>query len=101
MKYRISEVAGMTGVAVHRIEYAVRRQQIEIDRPIKSLGLFEVRVALHPEVRVAVVVNVARSADEAELQRQRGGMITADMLEQAERETAETEAAGQPPEAAA
>jgi large subunit ribosomal protein L9 len=63
--------------------YTVRRQQVEIDRPIKSLGLFEVRVVLHPEVRVAVSVNVARSADEAELQRQRGGMITADMLEQA------------------
>lgn len=35
MKYRISEVAEMTGVAVHRIEYAVRRQQIEIARPTR------------------------------------------------------------------
>ncbi len=35
MKLRISEVAEMTGVAVHRIEYAVRRQQVKIDRPAR------------------------------------------------------------------
>ena len=44
--------------------YTVERQQVQIDRPIKSLGLFEVKIALHPEVAVTVTVNVARSADE-------------------------------------
>jgi large subunit ribosomal protein L9 len=38
--------------------------------PIKTIGVHEVTVALHPEVRVTVKANVARSDDEAELQRQ-------------------------------
>jgi large subunit ribosomal protein L9 len=38
--------------------------------PIKALGVHEVTIALHPEVRVTVKANVARSDDEAELQRQ-------------------------------
>ena len=38
--------------------------------PIKTLGVFDVTVALHPEVQVTVKANVARSDDEAELQRQ-------------------------------
>jgi large subunit ribosomal protein L9 len=41
---------------------------IVLERPIKTIGLFEVRVSLHPEVSVNVKVNVARSPDEAELQ---------------------------------
>lgn len=73
--------------------YTVQRQQIEIDRPVKSLGLFRVRVVLHPEVQVGVTVNVARSAEEAALQEQRGGMITADMLEETERAAEAAEAA--------
>ena len=35
MKLRISEVAAATGIAVHRIEYALRRQQIKVDRPAR------------------------------------------------------------------
>ena len=52
----------------------VRRQQVRLDRPIKSLGMHDVRIALHPEVTVTVKVNVARSPEEAELQA-RGGTI--------------------------
>ena len=48
----------------------INKSQIILERPIKTLGLFDVKVALHPEVRVNVKVNVARSDDEAELQRQ-------------------------------
>lgn len=44
------------------------RRQVRQDEPIKSLGLKEVRVALHPEVDVTVKVNVARSEEEAEIQ---------------------------------
>lgn len=72
--------------------YTVARSQVAIDRPIKSLGLFEVRIVLHPEVSVGVTVNVARSRDEAELQAQRGGMITAAAAE-AEAVAAEAAAA--------
>jgi large subunit ribosomal protein L9 len=42
---------------------------IVLERPIKTLGVFDVRVILHPEVSVTVTVNVARSDDEAELQK--------------------------------
>ena len=52
----------------------VRRQQVRLDRPIKSLGVHDVRIALHPEVTVTVKVNVARSPEEAEIQA-RGGTI--------------------------
>ncbi|MEI6560295.1 MAG: 50S ribosomal protein L9 [Rhodospirillaceae bacterium] len=56
--------------------YTVERRQVAIDQPIKSLGLAKVRLILHPEVSIGVTVNVARSADEAALQAQRGGMVT-------------------------
>jgi large subunit ribosomal protein L9 len=48
----------------------VNKSQIILERPIKTLGLFDVKVALHPEVHVFVKANVARSDDEAELQKQ-------------------------------
>ena len=48
----------------------VNKSQIILGRPIKTLGLHDVRVALHPEVSVTVKANVARSDDEAELQKQ-------------------------------
>jgi len=46
----------------------IDRRQVELERPIKTLGLHPVRVRLHPEVAVTVTANVARSADEAEAQ---------------------------------
>ena len=48
----------------------VNKSQIILERPIKTIGMFDVKVALHPEVHVTVKANVARSDDEAELQRQ-------------------------------
>ncbi|GBQ06354.1 MULTISPECIES: 50S ribosomal protein L9 [Acetobacter] len=48
--------------------FTISRQQVFLAHPIKSLGLYEVKIALHPEVVVPVVVNVARSAEEAERQ---------------------------------
>lgn len=46
----------------------ITRQQVEIHHPIKMLGLYEVKVQLHPEVHLDVRVNVARSVEEAERQ---------------------------------
>jgi large subunit ribosomal protein L9 len=46
----------------------VSKTMIVLEHPIKTIGVFDVRVSLHPEVSVNVKVNVARSADEAELQ---------------------------------
>src|SRR6516165_9057374 len=48
--------------------FSIDRRQVILDRPIKTLGLQGVRVALHPEVIVEVMLNVARSQDEAERQ---------------------------------
>jgi large subunit ribosomal protein L9 len=44
------------------------RRQVRIDHPIKTLGVYDVRVALHPEVDTTLRVNVARSAEEADVQ---------------------------------
>jgi len=59
----------------------VSKQMIVLERPIKTLGIFDVKVNLHPEVAVNVKVNVARSPDEAELQSQ-GVDVMAAMFEQ-------------------
>jgi large subunit ribosomal protein L9 len=48
--------------------FNVGRTQVPVDTAIKSIGLFKVSVVLHPEVRVPVTVNVARTEDEAERQ---------------------------------
>ena len=48
--------------------FSVDRKQVVLDTPIKDLGLHEVTVVLHPEVTVKIGLNVARSAEEAELQ---------------------------------
>ena len=56
--------------ALNEQGHDINKSQIILGRPIKTLGLFDVKVALHPEVHVTVKANVARSDDEAELQRQ-------------------------------
>ncbi|NTS65709.1 50S ribosomal protein L9 [Sphingomonas sp. HHU CXW] len=48
--------------------YKVSKAQVVLDRPIKAIGLYDVKVQLHPEVVVNVKVNVARSPEEAEMQ---------------------------------
>lgn len=58
----------------------VGRQQVVLDKPIKAIGVYEVKVALHAEVSVTVKVNVARSPEEAELQSQ-GVDVMAQMFE--------------------
>ena len=50
--------------------FTLDRRQIFMPRPIKELGLHQLEVSLHPEVEVAIVLNVARSAEEAALQSQ-------------------------------
>ncbi|HMG50069.1 MAG TPA: 50S ribosomal protein L9 [Inquilinus sp.] len=74
--------------------YSVDRSQVAIEHPIKTLGLEKVRLRLHPEVSVTVTVNVARSAEEAEMQRARGGMVSSSLLED-EEEAAEAAAAAE------
>jgi large subunit ribosomal protein L9 len=59
----------------------ITKSMVVLERPIKTIGVFDVRVQLHPEVSVGVKVNVARSPDEAELQSQ-GVDVMAAMFEQ-------------------
>ncbi len=54
--------------AVTQAGFTVGRSQVEIDKAIKTLGLYKQRVVLHPEVAVHVTVNVAQSAEEAVMQ---------------------------------
>ena len=59
----------------------VTKSQVVLDRPIKNIGVHDVKVALHPEVAVTVKVNVARSPEEADLQAQ-GVDVLAQMFEE-------------------
>jgi large subunit ribosomal protein L9 len=63
--------------------HKVAKSAIVLDRPIKAIGLAEVKVVLHAEVSVTVKVNVARSPEEADLQAQ-GVDIMTSMFEREE-----------------
>jgi large subunit ribosomal protein L9 len=60
--------------------FSIERRQVMLDRPIKALGLHEIRISLHAEVSPRVTINVARSADEAARQA-RGEDVTRAMTE--------------------
>ena len=68
--------------------HEIDKKQIIMGSPIKSIGMHDVTVALHPEVHVTVKANVARSDDEAELQSQ-GVDVLAQMFEDEQREIEE------------
>ena len=82
--------------------YTVDRHQVSISQAIKTIGLFTIPVVLHPEVKVTVTVNVARSEDEAERQA-RGENVLAEKTEAEEARVAAEElfeeGAGPKPEA--
>jgi len=67
--------------------FSISRSQVPIDKAIKSIGLHEVNVVLHPEVRVHVTINVARTEDEAERQ-ERGEDVLAEAPEEEAAEAA-------------
>ena len=72
----IAEAASTSGVAVER-------SHVLLDTPIKTIGLYTVTVAPHPEVEVKITINVARSADEAAAQG-RGEVLTGPVSDRAE-----------------
>ncbi|ABS13297.1 MULTISPECIES: 50S ribosomal protein L9 [Brucella/Ochrobactrum group] len=57
----IADIISANGFTLHR-------NQVELNHPIKAIGLHEVSISLHPEVQVQVTVNIARSTEEAERQ---------------------------------
>ncbi|WP_417621718.1 50S ribosomal protein L9 [Parasphingorhabdus sp.] len=72
----------------------VEKSMVILEKPIKTLGVFDVRIRLHPEVNVTIQANVARSDDEADLQKD-GIDVIAQMFEE---EQAELAAAALSPE---
>jgi large subunit ribosomal protein L9 len=48
--------------------FSVSRTQVELNHPVKTIGLTNVAISLHPEVEVTITLNIARTADEAERQ---------------------------------
>ena len=71
-------------VAFTEAGITLERQQVRLEQPLKTLGLHDVIVALHPEVEVTVKVNIARSQAEADLQS--GKAAPAEPAEEEERE---------------
>jgi large subunit ribosomal protein L9 len=78
--------------ALHELGHTgVAKAMVILERPIKTLGVFDVRVNLHPEVAVTVQANVARSPDEAELQKQGINVIDQQFEDEAAEEAAAAE----------
>jgi len=75
----VRDLVEMLEAAGHKIP----KSAIVLDKPIKAIGVYDVKVALHPEVSVAIKVNVARSPEEAEMQA-KGVDVMAAMFEKDE-----------------
>jgi len=89
-------------VVIEQGGFSIDRHQVQISQAIKTIGLFTIPVVLHPEVKVSITINVARSEDEAERQA-RGENVLAERTEQEEAVAAAEgvfeEGAGPKPEA--
>ncbi|HRW59229.1 MAG TPA: 50S ribosomal protein L9 [Defluviicoccus sp.] len=87
--------------AVSEAGVKIRRQQVLLNAPIKAVGLYEVPIALHPEVSVTIKVSVARSRDEAETQLKTGTTALSPAAAAAAEEAREAEEAAAAAAAAA
>ena len=65
--------------AVTEAGFTITRNQVIMDRSIKTLGLTEARIRLHPEIAITVIVNIARSLAEAETQLKTGVAVTGEI----------------------
>jgi len=79
-------------IAVSDAGFTIQRSQVVMERPVKTLGLFDLRVRLHPEVSAMVTVNVARSEEEAAEQQRLGHAILTGEAEEIDEERARAEA---------
>ena len=78
----IADIVGAGG-------FNISRSQVPLDKAIKTIGLFPVSVVLHPEVRVHVTINVARTEDEAERQARGEDVLAERVLEEEPAQAAE------------
>ncbi|MBX3595967.1 MAG: 50S ribosomal protein L9 [Rhizobiaceae bacterium] len=60
--------------------FSVSRNQVELNHPIKTIGLTNVAISLHPEVEVTVTLNIARSSEEADRQANGETLTTAEAI---------------------
>lgn len=60
--------------------HQVARNQVDLKTPIKTIGMFDVTLTLHPEVETKITLNVARTADEAERQSAGEDLSSADAI---------------------
>ena len=67
--------------AITEAGFTINRSQVIMERAIKTLGLTDTRVRLHPEVSVSITVNIARSLAEAETQLKTGVAVTSETSE--------------------
>lgn len=93
--------------AVEEAGHNIDKRQVVMDKAIKTLGLFPVKINLHAEVQLEVIVNIARSAEEAKTQAETGAAIVAnnfdeeeEIVEAAPEAPAEEEAAAEEAETA-
>ena len=68
------------------------RKQIELNRPFKEIGIYEVKVNLHPEVETTIYINIARTVEEAEAQSDAGEEETGEALVETLQATKEADA---------
>ncbi|MCB9990004.1 MAG: 50S ribosomal protein L9 [Rhodospirillales bacterium] len=80
-------------VAAEKTGLKIARSMVTIHDAFKTIGLFPVTIALHPEVKIEITVNVARSEDEAKIQEKTGKAMVAEDQKSAETKKAEAEAA--------
>ncbi|MGC6474748.1 MAG: 50S ribosomal protein L9 [Candidatus Puniceispirillaceae bacterium] len=70
--------------AVEEAGHNIDKRQVVMDKAIKTLGLFPVKINLHAEVQLEVIVNIARSAEEAKTQAETGAAIVANNFDEEE-----------------
>ena len=75
--------------AISKAGYEVEKRLVVMDAAIKTLGLFTIKLALHPEVSKNIVVNVARSLEEAKMQLDSGKAVITNLNEESQEETSQ------------
>lgn len=60
--------------------FSISRNQIELNHPIKTIGLHTITLSLHPEVQISVIINVARSTSEAQRQAEGENLTSAEAI---------------------
>jgi large subunit ribosomal protein L9 len=81
--------------AVTEAGATIKRSQVVLAEPIKTIGMHDIKVTLHSEVNITVTANVARSADEAKTQEETGAAVLSLAQQEVAEAQAEVEAAAQ------